>query len=104
MPYKSEKITIEGTKHDRRRKLTEEDKLDIKANVSELSQRELAKLYNVSRRSIQFILDPAKLERNKQARKERGGSKIYYNKEKQTASIREHRQYKQGLFIKGEIK
>lgn len=37
-------------------------------------------------------------------RKERGGSKIYYNKEKNTKAQREHRKYKQNLFLKGKLK
>lgn len=103
MPYKSEKIKIAGTKHDRRVKLTPEDKVEIKKNLLGLSQRELARKYGVSRRTIQFILDPAKLEENLKRRQERGGSKRYYNKEDHAKSIREHRRYKQELKLKGEI-
>lgn len=103
MPYKSAKIKIEGTSHDRRRKLTEEQKKDIRENKAGLSQRKLAALYGVSRRTIQFILDPEKLERNKQARKERGGSKQYYDREKHNAYMRGHRKHKQDLFINGKI-
>lgn len=104
MPYKSEKIKIQGTSNDRRRKLSEEDKKAISINKLGLSQRKLAKMYNVSRRTIQFILDPEKLKENKQRRKERGGSKKYYDREKHTKAIREHRQYKQSLFKNGKIK
>ena len=59
-----------------------------------LSQRELARMFHVSRRTITFIIDPKKLEENKKRRAERGGSKQYYNKEKHTLSIKEHRDYK----------
>lgn len=104
MPYKSEKIKIEGTKFDKRVKLTQEDKKDIFENALGLSQRELARMYGVSRRTIQFILDPQKLIENKKRREERGGWKQYYNREDQTISIREHRKYKQELMLKGEIK
>lgn len=104
MPYISSSIKIAGTKNDRRVKLTEKDKQEILRNPEGLSQRKLALMYGVSRRTIQFILDPAKLERNKQARKERGGWKQYYDKEAHRVSIAEHRSYKQSLFLNGDIK
>jgi DNA-binding XRE family transcriptional regulator len=91
MPYKSEKIKIEGTKHDRRRKLTKEEKEEIYANPLGLSQRVLAAKYGVSRRTIQFILDPNKLKENLKRRKERGGSKQYYNREEWAETMKEHR-------------
>ena len=105
MPYKSSKIKIVGTKHDRRVKLTQRDKQSIKElyKLSEWSTRKLAKKYEVSKRLIQFILDPAKLEANKERRKERGGSKQYYNKEYSTNAKRKHRRYKQKLYISGSI-
>lgn len=105
MPFKSEKIIIEKTSFDRRVKLTDDDKkLVLKARAEEnLSQRELARKFNVSRRLIQYILDPEKLAENKQRRLERGGSKQYYNKEKQREYIKDHRRYKQDLYINGEI-
>ena len=105
MPYKSEKILIEKTYFDRRVKLTDDDKELIRKIKAEenLSQRELAKKFNVSRRLIQYILDPAKLTENKQRRIERGGSKQYYDKEKHREYMKEHRNYKQNLYVNGEI-
>ena len=103
MPYKSEKIKIEGTKHDKRIKLTKEQKKAIHANKLGLSQRKLAEMYKVSRRTIQFILDPEKLEENKKRRAERGGSKQYYKKEDNTKAIKKTRRHKQILFLAGEI-
>lgn len=103
MPYKSEKIKIEGTKHDKRIKLTKEQKKAIHENKLGLSQRKLAEMYKVSRRTIQFILDPEKLEENKKRRAERGGSKQYYKKEDNTKAIRKTRRHKQILFKAGEI-
>lgn len=104
MPYKSEKIKIEGTKYDRRIKLTKEKKKEIYENVLNLSQRVLASKYGVSRRTIQFILDPEKLKENLKRRKERGGSKKYYNREEWAETKKEHRKYKEELKIKGLIK
>lgn len=103
MPYKSEKIKIEKTSHDRRMKLTEEQKDKIRAEVGK-SQRKLAEEYGVSRRTIQFILSPEKLLENKKRRLERGGWKQYYNKDKYSQEMKEHRRYKQELYLKGEIK
>ena len=104
MPYKSEKIKISGTKHDRRVKLTSEQKKEIYANVLGLSQRKLATMYGVSRRTIQFILDPEKLKENIKRREERGGSKQYYKPDEWAETMKEHRRYKQDLKLKGEIK
>jgi hypothetical protein len=103
MPYKSEKIKIAGGKYDRRVKLTSEQKKEIHANELGLSQRKLAVNYGVSRRTIQFILDPEKLKENLKRRKERGGSKQYYNKEEWVKTMKEHREYKQDLKLKGKI-
>ena len=106
MPYLSEKIKIEHTKFDRRIKLTPEDKVLIKwlRDEEEISYNKLAIQFKVSKRTIIFICKPETLEACKKARAERGGSKIYYNKEKQSETIKEHRQYKQGLKLKGLIK
>ena len=104
MPYKSEKIKIEGTKYDRRTKLTKEEKKEIYENALGLSQRALASKYGVSRRTIQFILDPEKLKENLKRRKERGGSKKYYNKEEWAETMKDHRKHKQSLYKKGLIK
>jgi hypothetical protein len=105
MPFKSGKILIEKTSFDRRVKLTADDKELIRKIRKEenLSQRELARKFNVSRRLIQYILDPEKLEENKRLREERGGSKQYYDKEKHREYMKDHRRYKQDLYTKGEI-
>lgn len=106
MPYKSEKIKIEKTKFDRRIKLTADDKELIKwlREEEEISYQKLANQFNVSKRTIIFICKPETLDACKKARALRGGSKIYYNKEAQTETIREHRRYKQDLKLKGLIK
>ena len=61
------------------------------------------KRYGVSRRTIQFILDPEKLLENKKRRAERGGWKQYYDKDAHTEAIKEHRSYKQELYLNKEI-
>lgn len=45
------------------------------------SQRRLAAMFHVSRRTITFIQDPDKLKENIKRRHERGGHKQYYDKE-----------------------
>ena len=103
MPYKSEKIKIVSTEYDRRRKLTDEDKKEIKELVG-MSIRGIARMYGVDKRLIQFILYPERHEKNLADRREKGGSMQYYDKEKHTESMRKHRHYKQQLFLEGKIK
>lgn len=103
MPRKSDGIPINNEKLDRRVKLSTETKVEIKINVLSLSHNELARKYGVSKRTIQFILDPQKKLENLQRRKERGGYKQYYDREKNTIAQREHRDYKKQLFKEGKI-
>ena len=104
MPSQSEKIAL---KREQKRsvKLTDKqrEEIIIKYSNGGYSQNGLAKEYAVSRRLITFILDPNKLEENKKRRDERGGSMIYYDREKHTQHIREYRRYKQELYLKGEL-
>jgi len=102
MPYKCEKLHIPKEK-DKRRKLTEEDKSEIKKHYGKISQRKLAKIFCVSRRLIQFIGDPTKKERDLLLRKLRGGSAAYYNKNKHKDYMKKHRRRKQKLFLQGEL-
>ena len=101
MPYKSEKIIIDHTKHDKRIKLTDEQRENIRKDYATglISHRGLAEKYKVDRKTIYNILNPEKylqeLEKNKQTKH----SKQYYNKEKQREYIKQHRRYKQKLYI-----
>lgn len=106
MPRKSDNIAINNELLDRRVKLTKDDK-DLIAYLREedgTSYQKLADRFNVSKRTIIFICKPETLIASKEARKKRGGSAIYYQKESHTISIREHRAYKKELFNKGLIK
>jgi hypothetical protein len=104
MPFKSEKINLHETQK-RSAKLTSAQRTEIhnKYATGLYSQKGLAQEYGVSRRLVQFIIDPSKHEENLKRRAERGGSKQYYDKDKHTEAMREHRQYKQELFLKGEL-
>lgn len=97
MPRKSDSYPIKNKKLDRRYKLTDEQRKEIFENKAGLSQRKLAALYGVSRQLIVFTLFPERYEINRQQVKDRG-HKRYYNKEKHTKAIKEHRDYKKQLF------
>lgn len=104
MPYKSEKIKIEGTQHDRRRRLTEQQKNEIVSLRGVISRKRCSLIYEVSARTIDFLWYPEKLEKNKQLRQDRGGWRQYYNKDEHKESIKDTRRHKQNLFKKGLIK
>ena len=90
-----------GLKFDRRIKLSYEDKCDIvKYYRDGTAVRQLARTFNVSRRLIQFIVRPEAHERNLELRSERGGTMIYYDKNKHRKSTFEHRKYKEQLLSK----
>lgn len=102
MPYKTEKIAIDDPFLDRRTKLLPCQREMIKYwRERGCSTRTLARMFSVDRRNIQFVLDPEKLKRNKEVRAARGGSAIYYDREYQTAAMREHRRRKHKLFKDG---
>lgn len=106
MPYKSEKIKLNETQ-DRRKKLTDKQREEIRDKYATglYSQRTLAKKYNVSRRLITFILDDKKQKRNAELLKERKLDGRYKpTKEEWAKTVREHRRYKQELYLKGELK
>ena len=83
--------------YDRRRKLSDAQREEIRVNPENLSINGLARKYGVNKRLIQFIKFPERLEKNKELRAIRGGSAIYYDREKHTTSAREHRKYKRTL-------
>lgn len=92
-----DKYVIKDKTLDKRVKLTPTQREEIATNKQGLSQRKLAAEYGVSRRTIQFILDPEKHKQNLLRRKERGGTMVYYDKKKNSAAIKKHRAYKKQL-------
>lgn len=104
MPYKSEKLRLSQTQ-DRRRKLTDEQKEQIRKlyKTGLVSQHELARQFNVNRSTIQIIVNPNRAAKVKQRIKEHWKD---YRPDKETWSetMREHRHYKQKLYLKGELK
>jgi hypothetical protein len=101
MPYKfeTEKMLIPKT-HDKRIKLSNSDKIKIKELYGTISQRKLAKMFNVSRRLIIFIGCPEKHLKNLKQRELSGGSKQYYNTKKATLYRQTHRKHKKKLYDK----
>ena len=106
MPYKSEKIKLDPSQ-DRRRKLTDEQKREIKQIYESgvCGMRPLAQQFGVSRRTIQFIVDEEKKQRcAEQFKQRRKDGRYKPTKEEWAKTVREHRQYKQNLYLKGELK
>jgi serine/threonine-protein kinase RIO1 len=102
MPYKFEtKHQLIPKEYDRRIKITPEQRKEIKKLYGKISQRKLAKMFNVSRRLVTFIGDPSKLKRHKYLSKLRGS---YYEKEKQKKYMKKHRRYKYILYKQGRLK
>lgn len=103
MPFKFEKIPINNPTHDKRVKLSDDDREKIRKEYAtgSISQRGLAKKYGVSRRLIQFTLNPEKLETAKQQFAERQKDGRYYDKDKHKAYMKTHRDHKKELYHKG---
>ena len=105
MPYKSEKIKL-PKEHDRRIKLTDEQREEIRMKYSSglYSQRALAREYGVSRRLISFVLDDEKYQKCREQFKERRADGRYKpTKEEWAKTQKEHRQYKQKLYVDGKL-
>lgn len=95
MPFVTDNISICCPFLDRRTKLLPcQKEMVLHYHKLGYSQRKIASMFNVSRRLVIFITHPEKMEKNKQDRRDRGGSKIYYDKDKHTKAIREHRRFK----------
>lgn len=105
MPYKwtKDKTPMPRAK-DKRVKLTDQERQEIKDLENVYGAEKTGKMYGVSKRTVQFIRDPAKIEANYQRRKERGGSKVYYDREKHTKAMRAHRRHKQGVLTEDSQK
>lgn len=104
MPYKSESAGAIRPEDDRRRKLTDAQREEIRTQHAQgASQRALAVSFGVSRRLISFILDPAKEAAAKTAYVERRKDGRYYNPAKHTAQVRAHRRHKHKLYTEGRL-
>lgn len=104
MPYKSEKIKLKGLQ-DRRKRLTDEQRKEIEElyGTGHYSLNDLAKKFNVSKKTILLIVNSDSAERARQYRKEHW--KEWQRKgEEHSKAIMNTRRYKQSLMLKGELK
>ena len=104
MPYKSEKIKLKGLQ-DRRKRLTDEQR----ENIGELyttgnySLNDLAKKFNVSKKTILLIVNKDSAEKAKQYRKEHW-REWQRTGEEWNEVVKKHRKYKQKLYEEGKLK
>lgn len=97
---------IQGTIYDRRRKLTEEQKQEIRRirEADGMSQAALAQMFGVSKRLVQLILDPEKEKIAKQRYAERAKDGRYAKSKAEAAAIyREYKERRQTLISEGKI-
>ena len=104
MPYKSEKLKL-SENQDRRRKLTDDQKEEIKRIYESgvCGTRPLAKQFNVSRKTIQLIVNP-EMKQRQHDYVANNWRKYRPTKEEWAETMKEHRNYKQELYLKGELK
>jgi len=104
MPYKTDKEILDSPFLDGRVKLLpcQRERL-IRYHGYGCSQRHLARIFNISRRLVQFTTNEEMLKRNKQAYYERGGWKIYYDRQEHNNAMKFHRRKKYQI-LKEKIK
>ena len=103
MPYKSSKIKLRELQ-DRRRRLTSEQKERIfqMYRGGGWSLRTLANHFDVSKKTILLIVNPVSLA-NERAYRKANWKQFQRSKEYRAKAAREHRQYKQQLYLAGEL-
>ena len=98
MPRKSDTKSISDPFLDRRTKLLPCQKEMVKYWYDQgESVRAITRMFQVSRRLIQFVLFPERKTKDLENRRDRGGSKAYYHKEYHAQKTREHRNHKKNL-------
>lgn len=104
MPYKAEKIKLNGLQ-DRRRKLSNEQREEIRElyGTGCYSLNNLAKKFEVSKKTILLIVNDESAERAKQYRKEHW-KEWHRTGEEHNEAIKKTRRYKNELYKKGELK
>ena len=104
VPYKSEKIKLQGLQ-DRRRKLTDEQKVEIKDLYSSgnFSLNKLAKQYEVSKKTILLIVNPESKAKNDVYIKEHW-REFQEPTEKHNKSVTKTRKYKHQLYLNNKLK
>ena len=100
---KLKSVKLVNTMLDRRRKLTDEDKQNIKNLHKEgESIHEISRIYkNVcSRRLIQFVIYPERLKQLQETNAKNQHWKKYYNRKQLTEASRNWRHYKKSILNK----
>lgn len=104
MPYAHETQHLRLSENqDRRRKLTEAQKEEIRQLYADGkgSWQALADKYHVSKSTIGIIVSPERAE--KVSSRVKAHWRDYHDREKNTAFVRSTRRYKQELYLKGEL-
>lgn len=103
MPFKSQSIKLQGLQ-DRRKKLTDEQRITIREMYStgKWSLNQLAQKFFVSKKTILLIVNPSSAERAREYSRE-NWKEFQAPKEKRTIATREHRRYKQDLYVRGKL-
>ena len=96
MPYKTDKLKLDSPFLDRRTKMLpcQKERAYAMHHTDGIPIRVIARSFNVDKRTIQFLCYPERHERNLELRDARGGSAVYYVRDDNTRSMREHRRYK----------
>lgn len=104
MPYKCEKFKLSETQ-DRRKKLTKSQKHEIKTlyDTGNFSMNQLAKQFEVSKKTILLIVNPESAAKAKEYRKE-NWKQWQRTGEERNKAVREYRQYKNQLYKDGKLK
>jgi hypothetical protein len=105
MPAKADKVTIKDPFLDRRTKLLpcQREMVHYWYGIG-TSIHKIAKIFKVNKRLIQFELFPERKKKNLEHRRDRGGTKIYYNKEKWREDMQDHREHKKKVLIDKDFK
>lgn len=103
MPFKSEKIKLTEL-NDRRRKLTDDQIAEIKRirETTGAGWRTIAKQFGVSKQTVRFHCDDA-FKSKRHEYNARMWKTHNYGKEYRARTMREHRRYKQKLFVEGKL-
>lgn len=102
MPMQADKHAL-GAKFDRRRKLTDEQKEEIKEKYGTgfYSHRTLAQEYGVSKRTVTNIVNPVTAQKNKDRIKAHWKDYQQHGQER-AETMKKHRAYKKQLLDAGE--
>lgn len=103
MPYKSEAIPLRGLQ-DRRRKLTDEDRAQIRQLYESggFCLKSLAEKFHVNKSTVHAIVNPDRADYVHEYRKAHW-REYRMSTEDRAAAQREHRRYKQNLYLAGVL-